>query len=273
MEKRLFRNEHDKVLSGVSSGIAEYMEVDVTIIRLLFVLSTIFLVGTGILVYIVMWIVVPVNNDPAARFSKFNDYFKDQSNPFQAQKPFGSQPFSSQPFDSPKSAAESTKSYQNWTSSTVKEDSADSWKQKGDFKPYQKNNETGRTVAGLFLLVIGLYFLMNEFGMIPFWFQLTKLWPLVFVAIGASFIIKSKNKSAWESWKEQNAQAPVYPESNPVSNVNVTNEAATPESPVAPVNPVAPQNPVVPEDSSAADTSSDQDSDSENNNPFTKKDI
>jgi len=42
MEKRLFRNEHDKVVAGVSSGIAEYMEVDVTIIRLLFVLSTIF---------------------------------------------------------------------------------------------------------------------------------------------------------------------------------------------------------------------------------------
>ncbi len=37
MDKRLFRNEHEKVVAGVSSGIAEYMEVDVTIIRLLFV--------------------------------------------------------------------------------------------------------------------------------------------------------------------------------------------------------------------------------------------
>ena len=69
MDKRLFRNEHEKVIAGVSSGVAEYMEVDVTIIRLLFVLSTIFLVGTGILVYIIMWIVVPVNNDPTKRFS------------------------------------------------------------------------------------------------------------------------------------------------------------------------------------------------------------
>jgi phage shock protein C len=76
MENRLLRNEHDKVIAGVSSGLAAYMQVDVTIIRLLFVLSTIFLVGTGVLVYLVMWIVVPVNNDPAAKFSKFNDYFK-----------------------------------------------------------------------------------------------------------------------------------------------------------------------------------------------------
>jgi phage shock protein C len=243
MEKRLFRNEHDKVISGVSSGIAEYMEVDVTIIRLLFVLSTIFLVGTGILVYIIMWIVVPVNNDPAARLSKFNDYFKDQNNPFQAPKPFGGQ------------KTESSKPYQNWTSSTVKEENFESWKQTGEFKPYQKNNETGRTVAGLFLLVIGLYFLMNEFGMIPFWFQLTKLWPLLFVAIGASFILKSKNKNAWESWKEQNAQQPVNSEHNPVASAE------------------KPAEPVVPENPAGSDTSSDQGANNETNDPLTKKDI
>jgi len=245
MEKRLFRNEHDKVVAGVSSGIAEYMEVDVTIIRLLFVLSTIFLVGTGILVYIIMWIVVPVNTDPTARFSKFNDFFKDQNNPFQSSNPFGSQ----------KATTENPKSYQNWTSSTVKDDSFDSWKEPAGFKPYQKNNETGRTVAGLFLLVIGMYFLMDEFGMIPFWFQLTKLWPLVFVAIGASFIIKSKNKSAWERWRDQNFQGPV----------DTTNTAGD--------NPVTPEPPVDPVTPSPSDTAPDQHTGPEINDRFTKKDI
>lgn len=224
MEKRLFRNEHDKVLAGVSSGIAEYMEVDVTIIRLLFVLSTIFLVGTGILVYIIMWIVVPVNTDPTARFSKFNEAFKNQNNPFQSTGPgFGSQ----------KSTTENTQTYQDWTSSSLKDDGFSSWKQSGNFKPYQKNNETGRTVAGLFLLVIGLYFLMDEFGMVPFWFQITKLWPLVFVAIGASFILKSKNKNAWENWRDQNFQGGSKPE-NPV----------IPEPPVVPGNSIS-NNPTI----------------------------
>lgn len=244
MEKRLFRNEHEKVIAGVSSGIAEYMEVDVTIIRLLFVLSTIFLVGTGILVYIIMWIVVPVNNDPAARFSKFNEAFKNQNNPFQVPDPFGSQ----------KGAAEGAKSYQGWTSSTVKDESFGAWKQAGEFKPYQKNNETGRTVAGLFLLVIGMYFLMDEFGMVPFWFQITKLWPLVFVAIGASFIIKSKNKSAWESWRNQNFQGPANQGDNPADNPFVPNQ------PVTPVKPVSP------------DDTADQNAGTETNDPFTKKD-
>lgn len=183
MEKRLFRNEFNKVIAGVSSGTADYMEVDVTIIRLLFVLSTIFLFGTGILVYLVMWIVVPVNNDPAARYSKFDDYFKRQNNPtpFQTPNTFGQA-------NEPVNPSPNTST--NWT-------------QPQDFKPLNKRSDTGRTVGGLFLLVIGLYFLMNEFHIIPYWFRLGKLWPLVFVAIGVSFIMKSKRSNSFEDWKDE----------------------------------------------------------------------
>ena len=191
MENRLLRNEHDKVIAGVSSGLAAYMQVDVTIIRLLFVLSTIFLVGTGILVYLVMWIVVPVNNDPAAKFSKFNDYFKKQSGfqGFNTPPPFGQQG----PFTTPENPE-------------VKSTTGADWQNPVDFKSLPKNNDTGRTIGGLFLLVIGLYFLMNEFNIIPYWFRLGKLWPLVFVAIGLSFILKSKRKDKWEDWKNQQQQ-------------------------------------------------------------------
>ncbi|MBC8987791.1 PspC domain-containing protein [Pedobacter sp. N36a] len=228
MEKRLFRNEHDKVLAGVSSGIAEYMEVDVTIIRLLFVLSTMFLVGTGVLVYIVMWIIVPVNNDPTKRFSKFNDFFKGQpNNPFSTPGNFSQTPPPPKP-EQPASAS-------SWTSSTINEDPFNFGAKGEDLnKVFPKTtNETGRTVAGLFLLVIGIYFLMNEFDIIPFWFSLGKLWPLVFVAIGASFIMKGKNKNAWENWKEQQArgfngdtpgstEAPVTPPSASVTDTEGT---------------------------------------------------
>lgn len=197
MDKRLFRNEHEKVIAGVSSGIAEYMEVDVTIIRLLFVLSTIFLVGTGILVYVIMWIVVPVNTDPTSRFNRFNNMNRDrQNNPFTSSNPF------SQPSANPAGSSSS----QGWTSSTIHEDPFNTAKSKDDFKFKQKSNETGRMVGGLFLLVIGMYFLLNEFNIIPFWFNIGKLWPLVFVAIGVSFILKSNKKNAWEQWKRQQEQ-------------------------------------------------------------------
>lgn len=230
MDKRLFRNEHDKVVAGVSSGIAEYMEVDVTIIRLLFVLSTIFLVGTGILVYIIIWIVVPVNNDPAARFSRFNDFYKGQkNNPFNASNPFSQPQHTNQ--QTQQSAGTGTGTV--WNSSTVNEEPFKAAEKTTEFKPYQKNNETGRTVGGLFLLVIGVYFLMSEFNIIPYWFSLRKLWPVVFVAIGISFILKGKNKNAWEDWKNQQAQAGTVGDVPPVPPVTPN----VPETPQAPSGP------------------------------------
>jgi phage shock protein PspC (stress-responsive transcriptional regulator) len=48
------------MIAGVCGGLAEYFDLDVSIIRILFVVLTIFTVAfPGILVYIIMWIVVP----------------------------------------------------------------------------------------------------------------------------------------------------------------------------------------------------------------------
>ncbi|WP_258103778.1 PspC domain-containing protein [Marinoscillum sp. MHG1-6] len=57
--KKLYRNNDDRVLGGVAAGIAAYFGVDVVVIRLLFVL-TLFLGGSGALLYIVLWIITPI---------------------------------------------------------------------------------------------------------------------------------------------------------------------------------------------------------------------
>ena len=58
MEKKLYRSKIDKKLCGVCGGIAEYLNVDSTIIRLLLVLA-IFFAGCGILAYIIAAIIMP----------------------------------------------------------------------------------------------------------------------------------------------------------------------------------------------------------------------
>lgn len=55
--KRLVRS-NDKMVAGVAAGIAEYIGIDVTIVRLLFVLLGLF-GGNGLLIYFIMWIVMP----------------------------------------------------------------------------------------------------------------------------------------------------------------------------------------------------------------------
>lgn len=58
MEKKLYLSRVDKKLAGVCGGIAEYLEVDATIIRLLWVASF-FLGGVGIFAYIIASFVIP----------------------------------------------------------------------------------------------------------------------------------------------------------------------------------------------------------------------
>lgn len=56
--KRLYRNQHNKILAGVCSGLGDYFNIDPVIIRLLWVVLSIF-GGAGILIYIIAWIIIP----------------------------------------------------------------------------------------------------------------------------------------------------------------------------------------------------------------------
>lgn len=58
--KRLTRSRSDRMLAGVCGGIADYLIVDPTVVRLVFALATFFtVVFPGVLIYLVMWIIVP----------------------------------------------------------------------------------------------------------------------------------------------------------------------------------------------------------------------
>ncbi|MDE3252249.1 MAG: PspC domain-containing protein [Bacteroidota bacterium] len=55
---RLFRDENEKILGGVCGGLANYLRIDPTIVRLVFALIS-FGAGTGILLYILLWVILP----------------------------------------------------------------------------------------------------------------------------------------------------------------------------------------------------------------------
>ncbi len=57
-KKRLYRDEEDKILGGVASGLAHYLNIDPAIVRILFAVLA-FFGGSGFLVYIILWIVLP----------------------------------------------------------------------------------------------------------------------------------------------------------------------------------------------------------------------
>jgi len=65
--KRLFRSRTDVMLGGVCGGLAKYLDVDPTIIRLVFILLF-FIGGGGFWIYLVLWLITPVepHSIPAA---------------------------------------------------------------------------------------------------------------------------------------------------------------------------------------------------------------
>ncbi len=59
--KKLYKSRTNKKIAGVCGGIAEYLNIDPTIVRLVWVLATLF-VGCGILAYIIALIIMPDQN-------------------------------------------------------------------------------------------------------------------------------------------------------------------------------------------------------------------
>lgn len=58
-QKKLYRSSTNKMICGVCGGIADYVNVDPTVIRLLWVIFSVF--GVGLFVYIVAAIIMPMN--------------------------------------------------------------------------------------------------------------------------------------------------------------------------------------------------------------------
>ena len=63
--RRLYRSRTDRKLAGVCGGLAQYFNTDATLMRVLFVVLAL-LGGPGLVIYLVLWIVVPEGPEDAA---------------------------------------------------------------------------------------------------------------------------------------------------------------------------------------------------------------
>jgi phage shock protein PspC (stress-responsive transcriptional regulator) len=58
--KRLYRSKRDRQIAGICGGIAEYLNVDPSVVRLVWIVLTL-MGGTGFAVYLICWFVIPEN--------------------------------------------------------------------------------------------------------------------------------------------------------------------------------------------------------------------
>jgi phage shock protein PspC (stress-responsive transcriptional regulator) len=57
--RRLYRSEHDRVIAGVCGGLRDYLGIDANLLRVIFVLLAVFAGGSGLLIYVLLWALVP----------------------------------------------------------------------------------------------------------------------------------------------------------------------------------------------------------------------
>ena len=158
MYKKLYRSNTDKMIGGVSGGIAEYFEIDPTIVRILFVLA-VFFGGGGLIAYIILWIIVP-------------------------EKPYvfpGTQQTHSE------NQSDST---QSTNTTEAKEQNFSSKDEPFNYSAFQQKQKTNTGyVAGMVLIVIGGLFLLNNF--IPR-FNFGDFWPFILIAVGIGLLLNAK---------------------------------------------------------------------------------
>jgi len=57
--KRLYRSNSEKMIAGVCGGLAKYMNIDPTVVRLIFILL-LFAPPSGVLIYLILWLITPL---------------------------------------------------------------------------------------------------------------------------------------------------------------------------------------------------------------------
>jgi phage shock protein C len=73
-ESRLTRSEKDQIIAGVCGGLAEYLAIDVVLVRIAFVILA-FASGIGIPIYLILWLIMPketIYNAPNAKIFQDN---------------------------------------------------------------------------------------------------------------------------------------------------------------------------------------------------------
>jgi phage shock protein PspC (stress-responsive transcriptional regulator) len=64
--ERIYRSNKEYIIAGVCGGLAQYFKVDPTLVRLIFILLS-FGGGSGVLIYLILWLVLPVEPKDSSR--------------------------------------------------------------------------------------------------------------------------------------------------------------------------------------------------------------
>ena len=171
MNRRLYRSRTDSVIGGVAGGVAEYLDVDPSIVRIVWAVLAIVTGGIFFVLYIVMWIVVP--ETPMGTWVPNPAAAPPPATPPPAAGAEGSEAEA----PPPSSAAPAQ---QQWAGSGYPQ------------QPARRRGGSGGMIFGLILVGLGTWFLQDEY--IP-GLRSDLLWPIGLVVLGLALLVVSMRRN------------------------------------------------------------------------------
>jgi len=168
MNTRLFRSRDDRMIAGVAGGLAELWDADPSLVRIGWALLTVFTGGIALVVYIVMAIVVPEEDDVMP-------WTTQAGSPSTGETAMGEAGSASAAPFPPATAATELAHARAAARQARREERALRRAARGD-RP-----RTGAIVVGVLFILGGAWFLVREY--IP-WFDWDWVWPATLVGIG-----------------------------------------------------------------------------------------
>ncbi|MBC7343401.1 MAG: PspC domain-containing protein [Clostridia bacterium] len=169
--ERLYRSRRERIIGGVCGGLAEYLRIDPTLIRVVWVVAAL-IWGAGFLVYLICWLVIPEapsgypGQDGGLPWSEPGKWSKVEDRPFggEAAEP---------PAEPPPAGA-----------------GARPTPPPGPFTGQEPAQPPGRLaqIAGAFLIGLGILALLPVVIPLPT-FTWSRLWPVLVVALGILLIV------------------------------------------------------------------------------------
>jgi phage shock protein PspC (stress-responsive transcriptional regulator) len=164
MNRRLYRSRTDSVLGGVAGGVADYLDADPSIVRIIWAILAIVTGGIFVVIYIVMWIVVP-------------------------EAPTSTVPASAAPAAAAPLVGEDT------AGDTASPAAADSSVTSEPAPPRRRSSGGGSLIFGLILVGLGAWFLIREY--VP-QIDTDLLWPIGLVVLGIVLVVASLRRPRTE---------------------------------------------------------------------------
>jgi len=160
MEKRLYRSRSDRVIWGVCGGLARHFNIDPTIVRIIAVLL-VFANGTGVLAYIILTIVVPLESSTSTTTKEVIE-----------------------------ENVEEMKGTADQIGHEIRSTFTGQAKTPGE---PSKARQHSYNIVGITLIVLGILFLLASFNFL-WWLHWNYIWPLILIVIGILIMVGANRK-------------------------------------------------------------------------------